>query len=147
MKWTKVNNCHLGSFSLLFLKLFWRRHLKYFCCGCRTIVHLVLAFLWSACSILSLVRDRLKITWQVSTLIFLLFSLVTAVVFAIDIDRALVSFFILYWNIFLNMSSQTCLHWPPSEPSKRGHSLEVFQSKLLLNLVWPDLGLLFRGGR
>ncbi len=143
-----MNKSHLGSFSLLFLKLFWRRHLKYLCFGCRTIVHLVLAFLWSACSILCLVRDRFKITWQVSTLIFLLFSLVAAVVFAIDIDRALVSFFLFYTEtFFLNMYSQTSLHWPPSETSKSGHSLEVFRSKLLLNLVWPDLGLLFRGGR
>jgi hypothetical protein len=60
-------------------------------------------------------------------------------------------------NVENLVCTQTCLQWPPLEPCTYqvgGCSLEVFQSKLLLNSVWPGLRLavvgrwsLFRGGR
>ena len=47
------------------------------------------------------------------------------------------------------MYSPTCLQWPALGPLYIGdRCLEVFQSKVLLNLIWPGLGWpLLAGGR
>ena len=56
----------------------------------RTLVHLILVSIWTGFSVMAF-WDRLKFGWQLTTGLVLTFSLVAAVVLAIDLDITIVS--------------------------------------------------------
>ena len=92
----------------------------------RILIHLILVTIWTGFSVMAF-WDRLKFGWQLTTGLVLTFSLVAAVVLAIDLDITIVSLNLVTQSVtvfplskkvrvrrILNKSSKNCQQKLPS---------------------------------